>query len=92
MLGGVLAIVSILYREGLRRNSINILYYWLAVVLIRSAGNAAGRLVNTTRLHLPLSTLVSGLVFIGVLMFWKEGNNQDWERMTVLVGDLSETL
>ncbi|MDR3410532.1 MAG: hypothetical protein P4L87_06260 [Formivibrio sp.] len=70
VLGTVLLIAFVLLRKRLSRENINIFYYWLTVVLIRSAGTAAGDFL-AFQLKLPLSTLLSGLAFIAVLMIWK---------------------
>jgi uncharacterized membrane-anchored protein len=45
--------------------------YWLTVVVIRSAGTAAGDLLAHGVFGLPLSTLVSGLAFVALLNTWR---------------------
>ena len=47
--------------------------YWFTVVLVRAAGTVVGDLLanRTLGINLAPSTLVSGLVFIAVLIFWK---------------------
>ena len=48
-------------------------FYWLPVAMVRAAGTAAGDLVASRgMLGLPLSTLVTGVVFVGLLIAWKE--------------------
>lgn len=44
--------------------------YWTLVVPIRSAGTAAGDFTAHSALGLPLGTLLSGLLFVGFLVFW----------------------
>jgi uncharacterized membrane-anchored protein len=49
-------------------------FYWLTVVAVRAAGTAVGDLVSgRNMLGLPLSTFVTGAVFVALLLFWKEG-------------------
>ena len=48
--------------------------YWLIVTVARTAGTAIGDwLAESKALHigLPLSTLLSGIAFVAVLVFWK---------------------
>lgn len=51
--------------------------YWLTVVAIRSAGTAAGDFLAHKVFGLPLSTLVSGLVFIALLVLWRERGSEE---------------
>lgn len=69
-LGCLLAIVAEMFRNHLTRERINIACYWITVVLIRSAGTAAGDYF-AHQLKLPVSTLLSGLAFVGLLTLWK---------------------
>jgi hypothetical protein len=48
-----------------------LLYYFLAVVLIRAAGTAAGDYM-AKQLSLPVSTIISGIIFVGFLTIWRE--------------------
>jgi len=70
VLGSLLVVAVGMFRNGLTRERINIAYYWITVVLIRSAGTAAGDYL-AHQLQLPISTLLSGLAFIGLLGLWK---------------------
>ena len=71
VLASVLAVAGLLCRNGLTRAHAFTSCYWLVVVLIRSAGTAAGDYV-AHRLGLPVSTLVTGLCLAALLVFWKE--------------------
>ena len=47
--------------------------YWTTVVAIRAAGTTAGDyLANRGMLGLPLSTAITGVVFILLLLLWRE--------------------
>ena len=70
VLGATLIVVFFACRKGLMRGNINIFYYWLTVVLIRSAGTAAGDYL-AHGLTLPVSTPLTGLAFVGLLILWK---------------------
>jgi uncharacterized membrane-anchored protein len=51
--------------------------YWLAVVMIRAAGTVVGDFfAGRNVLGLPLSTLMTGLLFVGLLLLWKESSNK----------------
>jgi uncharacterized membrane-anchored protein len=65
-LGVPLAILLAVGRNGLLGR---IAYYWTAVVLIRSAGTAAGDLIAHHMLGLSLGTAVTGIVFVAVVTF-----------------------
>jgi uncharacterized membrane-anchored protein len=48
-------------------------FYWLIIVMIRAAGTVVGDFfAGRNILGLPLSTLLTGLLFIGLLIVWKE--------------------
>lgn len=48
-------------------------FYWLTVVAIRAAGTAVGDFVSgRNMLGLPISTAVTGILFVALLAFWKE--------------------
>jgi uncharacterized membrane-anchored protein len=79
VLGAILAVAFVACKAKLRRNHVGLFAYWLTVVLIRSAGTAAGDLIAHSPLKLPLSTLVTGLVFVGVLAFWREPDDTNPE-------------
>jgi uncharacterized membrane-anchored protein len=47
-------------------------FYWLTVVSIRAAGTAVGDLVSgRNMLGLPLSTALTGILFVLLLVLWK---------------------
>ena len=73
ILGVALIGVFLACRKSLMRDKINIFYYWLTVVMIRSAGTAAGDFLSH-KLQLPVSTVVTGLAFVGLLAFWKRSS------------------
>lgn len=69
-LGGPLLL---LFAIGWRRLLWTIPYYWLTVVMVRSAGTVAGDfLAARNLLGLAISTLVTGLVFSALLLFWHD--------------------
>jgi uncharacterized membrane-anchored protein len=48
-------------------------FYWLTVVAIRAAGTAVGDLVSgRNMLGLPMSTAVTGILFVALLLVWRE--------------------
>jgi uncharacterized membrane-anchored protein len=48
-------------------------FYWLTVVAIRAAGTAVGDFISGRHmLGLPLSTAVTGILFVALLLVWKE--------------------
>jgi uncharacterized membrane-anchored protein len=66
----ILALVFVIVRNG-RFPALP--YYWLTIVTVRSAGTAVGDLVaGRTMLGLPLGTLVTGTLFVVLLVMWKE--------------------
>jgi uncharacterized membrane-anchored protein len=66
----ILGLLFVLARGGLLRA---LWFYWLTVVTVRAAGTAVGDLVASRGLlGLPLSTLVTGVIFVAVLVAWKE--------------------
>jgi F420H(2)-dependent quinone reductase/Repeat of Unknown Function (DUF347) len=49
----------------------------LAIVMIRAAGTVVGDFfAGRNVLGLPLSTLMTGLLFVGLLLLWKESSNK----------------
>jgi len=66
-------IVAILFLVG-RQGPLRLLpFYWLTVVAIRAAGTAVGDLISGRHmLGLPLSTAVTGILFVALLVIWKE--------------------
>ena len=75
ILGGILASFFVIFRNGLKKENVNIFFYWITVVTIRSAGTAAGDLIAHSPIRLPLATLITGVIFAAVLLFWKENEN-----------------
>jgi uncharacterized membrane-anchored protein len=70
LLSTPLALLFLAARGGLLRS---LWFYWLTVVMIRAAGTAVGDLVSSRGwLGLPLSTFVTGAIFTGLLIAWKE--------------------
>jgi uncharacterized membrane-anchored protein len=66
----ILALVFVIARNGRLRS---LPYYWLTIVTVRAAGTAVGDLVaGRTMLGLPLGTLVTGTLFVALLVMWKE--------------------
>ena len=48
-------------------------FYWVTVVMVRAAGTLVGDyFAGRKMLGLPLSTLVTGVVFVGLLVVWRE--------------------
>lgn len=70
LLSPMLGLLFLVARGGLLRT---LWFYWLTVVMVRAAGTAVGDLVASRgALGLPLSTLVTGVLFVGLLVAWKE--------------------
>jgi uncharacterized membrane-anchored protein len=66
-------IVVLLFLTGRRGVLLLLPFYWLTVVAIRAAGTAVGDLVSgRNMLGLPLSTAVTGMLFVVLLLIWKE--------------------
>src|SRR6267378_3632462 len=56
-------------------------FYWLTVVLIRAAGTAVGDFISgRSMLGLPVSTAVTGALFIALLVIWREQSRSERER------------
>jgi uncharacterized membrane-anchored protein len=57
-------------RNGLLRS---LPYYWLTIVMVRAAGTTIGDYIaGRSMVGLPLSTLVTGILFVALLATWKE--------------------
>jgi uncharacterized membrane-anchored protein len=70
LLSAVLAILFLVGRNGLLRW---LPFYWLTVVAVRAAGTGVGDFVSGRHmLGLPLSTLVTGVLFVALLVMWRE--------------------
>jgi uncharacterized membrane-anchored protein len=56
-------------------------FYWLTVVLIRAAGTAVGDFISgRNMLGLPVSTAVTGALFIALPVIWREQSRSERER------------
>jgi uncharacterized membrane-anchored protein len=70
LLSPILVLLFVIARNGLLRS---LPYYWLTIVAVRAAGTAVGDLVaGRNMLGLPVSTLVTGCLFIALLAIWNE--------------------
>jgi uncharacterized membrane-anchored protein len=71
-------IVAALLLVG-RRGPLRLLpFYWLAVVAIRAAGTAVGDFISGRNiLGLPVSTAVTGILFVVLLLAWKESGRSE---------------
>jgi uncharacterized membrane-anchored protein len=70
VLGAILALLFVTSRSRLLQS---MSYYWLTIVAVRAAGTVVGDLLaGRHMLGLPTSTVVTGLLFVGVLAVWKE--------------------
>jgi uncharacterized membrane-anchored protein len=66
------ALLAPLFVVGARRMLWSLPFYWTTIVLVRAAGTTAGDLVAARNaLGLPLSTAVTGVLFVGLLVLWK---------------------
>jgi uncharacterized membrane-anchored protein len=70
VLSSVLAIVFLIGRGGLLRS---LAYYWTTIVTVRAAGTVVGDLfAERNMLGLSLSTLITGAIFVALVVLWKE--------------------
>jgi uncharacterized membrane-anchored protein len=71
-------IVAALFLIG-RRGPLRLLpFYWLTVVAIRAAGTSVGDFISGRHmLGLPLSTAVTGILFVALLVVWKERDGSE---------------
>jgi uncharacterized membrane-anchored protein len=70
VLSAVLASLFLVGRDGLLRW---LPFYWLTVAAVRAAGTAVGDFVSgRNMLGLPLSTAVTGVLFVALLVIWRE--------------------
>jgi uncharacterized membrane-anchored protein len=66
-------IVALLFVAGRKGRLLLLPLYWTIVVAIRAAGTAVGdTLAGRHMLGLPMSTAVTGAVFVVLLLVWKE--------------------
>jgi uncharacterized membrane-anchored protein len=69
VLGALLAIVLFLGGTGMFAN---MWFYWLTVVVVRAAGTSVSDFLAHNVFGLPMSTIVTGIVFVATLLIWKE--------------------
>jgi uncharacterized membrane-anchored protein len=70
LLSPIVAALFLIGRQGPLRF---LPFYWLTVVAIRAAGTAVGDLISgRNMLGLPLSTAVTGILFVALLLFLRE--------------------
>jgi uncharacterized membrane-anchored protein len=70
LLSPILALLFVVARNGWLQS---LPYYWVTIVAVRAAGTAVGDFVaSRNMLGLPLSTLVTGVLFIALLAIWNE--------------------
>ena len=56
-----------------RQSSSSLALYWATIVMVRAAGTTVGDLLAARHaLGLPLSTAVTGLLFVGLLIVWRK--------------------
>jgi uncharacterized membrane-anchored protein len=66
----ILALLFVIARNGLLRS---LWFYWVTVVTVRAAGTVVGDFVaGKNMLGLALSTLVTGALFVALLVLWRE--------------------
>jgi uncharacterized membrane-anchored protein len=66
----ILALMFVVAHNGLLRS---LPYYWLTIVMVRAAGTTVGDLVaGRTMLGLAHGTLVTGTLFVALLVLWKQ--------------------
>jgi uncharacterized membrane-anchored protein len=69
-LSAALAVLVLLGRGRIRWS---LPFYWATIAMIRAAGTVIGDfLASRNMLGLPLSTLITGILFVGLLLVWKE--------------------
>jgi len=68
-LGIFVSLAFLLWNDKLKSN---LFYYWITVVLIRSAGTAAGDFIANTDIGLTVSTLITGAVFVFVTVSFRK--------------------
>ena len=74
-LGAILGLFLLLRRAGIAST---LAAYWLTIAAARTAGTAIGDWIAENKmLHigLPLSTLMTGAVFVAVLVLWRSGGS-----------------
>ncbi len=70
LLAPIVVLLFAIARNGLLRS---LSYYWVTIVAVRAAGTAVGDFIaSRNMLGLPLSTLVTGAMFVALLAIWSE--------------------
>ena len=78
------AALTVLVLIGRGRILWSLPFYWTTIVMIRAAGTVIGDFfASRNMLGLPLSTLITGILFVGLLIVWKEPS----PRRAALVSD-----
>jgi len=66
-------VVAVLFLIGRRGLLLALPFYWLTVVAIRAAGTSVGDFISGRHmLGLPLSTAVTGALFVALLVVWRQ--------------------
>ena len=79
-------IVAVLFLAGRGGRLLLLPFYWLTVVLIRAAGTAVGDFISgRNMLGLPVSTAVTGALFIALLVVWREQSRSERDRHRFLM-------
>lgn len=67
------AALAVLVLVGRGRILWSLPFYWATIVMIRAAGTVIGDFfASRNMLGLPLSTAITGILFVGLLLLWKE--------------------
>jgi uncharacterized membrane-anchored protein len=75
-----LSVNSGIFPGGARWGLLSLPGYWLAVVLISAAGTAVGDFISgRNMLGLSVSTAVTAVLFIAVLVIWREQSSPERE-------------
>jgi uncharacterized membrane-anchored protein len=76
-------IVAVLFLIGQRGALLLLPFYWLTVVAIRAAGTSVGDFISgRDMLGLPLSTAVTGALFVALLLIWRDSARS--ERVAIV--------
>jgi uncharacterized membrane-anchored protein len=71
------AILAAMFAVGSKGLIWSLPFYWATIVMVRAAGTDVGDfLAGRHMLGLPLSTLVTGLAFVALLVFWTDRRTQ----------------
>jgi uncharacterized membrane-anchored protein len=78
-------IVAVLFLIGRQGRLLLLPLYWLTVVAIRAAGTTVGDLIASRHmLGLAWSTTLTGLVFVALLVIWKEATRSEQPATAVI--------